>query len=364
MHPVPQRLLLKKKWNCLLCSEPETEVSVPRKIRRNIVTANSFVGYSIVLLTILILFSGAAYAADQSSAVFEIGKKQLSQDKGFFEKVGLFLFGSKGVEDGFSTVTGVAVDQDDNIYLADSEKGRIVVLNEKRIAKPNDIGRNILKDPIGIAVDSSKKIYVTDSMLNELFIFDPEGNLVKSIAGSGTESGKFQRPSGILVDEKAGRIIVSDTGNHRLQIFDANGEFVSFLGHEGGGNSEFKYPTFLAKDPNGRTYVVDTINSRVQIFDQRLKFLSKFGDHGDALGFFGRPKGIAIDKGGRIYVADAIFNVVSVFDKDNKAMMLLGKESNLKTSLYSPMGIAVNSKGVVIVADSQNKRLVGFKINF
>ena len=309
---------------------------------------------------------GSVAAAPQAEFLFEVEKKSVSLQENIFERISSILFGLKPADDQLTTLAGVAVDAADNLYVADVQKGRIVVLDQKGKATGRaDIGKGVLKHPQGVAVDSQNRVYVTDSDLNQLLIFGSDGTLAFALAGDGTEKGKLFRPSGVLVDEPGDKIIVADTGNHRLQVFDLNGNFLFFVGKSGSKNLEFRFPTFLAKDSQGKIYVVDTINSRVQILSHDLKkYLGQFGDYGDALGYFGRPKGIAIDAADRIYVADAIFNVISVFDKTTKPLMFFGETAKMKKGLYSPMEVEVNSKSEVIVSDSHNHRLVVYRLTW
>lgn len=320
----------------------------------------------LLVFSLLVFTALGVEAADQPTAelLFDVNKKVLAEKGNLFMDMLAVIFGQVEKSDAFSSISAVAVDAQDNIYITDTEKGRIVVLNkEGKVQAPlGEIGKGMLKNPLGVAVDSRGQVYVTDTALNKLFIFYKDGSLIHYVEGNGEETGKLLRPSGVLVDEVGQRIIVADTGNHRLQVFDLKGKFVSFVGKKGSGKNEFMFPTFLAKNSSGKIYVVDTINNRVQIFNDKFNFLGQFGKAGDILGYFGRPKGIAIDAKDNIFVSDSYFQVVSVFDKENTPLMFFGGSTDVKSNFYSPMGLAVNSDGNVLVADSQNKRVAAFKM--
>lgn len=51
----------------------------------------------------------------------------------------------------------------------------------------------------------------------------------------------FYRPNDVAVDS-SGRMYISDTGNHRVQVFDQDGSFVRSLGRRGQGPGEFEIP--------------------------------------------------------------------------------------------------------------------------
>src|SRR3989338_1868316 len=119
---------------------------------------------------------------------FEVNKKVSAVPLSILARIGEMLFGATQTVDRFSVINGVAVDAQDNIYLTDSEKERVVILNKEGKALPRggEIGRRIFKNPMGIAVDSRGRIYVTDTILNKLFIFDKNGVLLQSLLGDGT----------------------------------------------------------------------------------------------------------------------------------------------------------------------------------
>ena len=73
-----------------------------------------------------------------------------------------------------------------------------------------------LLSPIGIAVDKGD-IYLTDSILKKVFVFDKKGNPLKEIGKPET----FIRPTGIAVDED--RIYVVDTHGNRVSVFAKEG---------------------------------------------------------------------------------------------------------------------------------------------
>ena len=95
--------------------------------------------------------------------------------------------------------------------------------------------------PVGVAVDSSGNVYITDSSDNLIQKFDSNGNHITKWGSFGSGNGQFYGPDGVAVDS-AGNVYVADTANHRIQKFDSNGNFITKWGSFGSGDGQFYYP--------------------------------------------------------------------------------------------------------------------------
>jgi len=67
-------------------------------------------------------------------------------------------------------------------------------------------------------VDSEGHIYVVDSKLDMVQVYDRQGRLLLFFGKEGGFYGDFSLPTGIFIDEKD-RIFVSDSANGRVQVF-------------------------------------------------------------------------------------------------------------------------------------------------
>jgi DNA-binding beta-propeller fold protein YncE len=212
-----------------------------------------------------------------------------------------------------------------------------------------------LISPIGVTADTYS-VYLTDSVLKKVFVFDKEGTPQRVI---GTPE-LFIRPTGIATD--ADRVYVVDTYGHSVFAFGKKEGNVLFqFGKNGQGHGEFHYPTNIFVGKDGLLYITDSLNFRIQIFDREGNFLSAFGKHGDAAGNFSKPKGIAVDSEGHIYVADADFDNIQIFDRDGKLLLVFGKTGRGKGEMVLPAGISIDDRDRIYVADSYNKRLQIFQ---
>ena len=89
-------------------------------------------------------------------------------------------------------------------------------------------------NPTGVAVDNDDNIYVTDVESQRLSKFNSDGKLVKSVGGEGSKTGQFRGPWGIALS-KDNKLFVCDRDNHRTQVFDTNLKFIGCFGKEGSG---------------------------------------------------------------------------------------------------------------------------------
>src|SRR5690554_2478597 len=77
---------------------------------------------------------------------------------------------------GFENPSDIYIDSQDNVYIADN--GRIFKYNPTT-KEELSIGVDILESPQGVFVDNEFNIYVADSKLNQVLLFDEEGELIK-----------------------------------------------------------------------------------------------------------------------------------------------------------------------------------------
>jgi len=134
--------------------------------------------------------------------------------------------------------------------------------------------------PAGIAVQSSGKIYVSDSAAQRIRVIFPNGT-IKTVAGGGrpVDAGlwvpgdyrdgaglqaRFNRPTGIALGSH-GELYIADTYNHCIRLLQPNGSVTTFAGdprHAGDANgprrqARFTRPLGIALDAEGNLYVAD-----------------------------------------------------------------------------------------------------------
>ena len=213
-------------------------------------------------------------------------------------------------------------------------------------------------DPTGVAVDEDDNIYVTDWESHRLSKFNSDGKLVKTVGGKGGKTGQFHCPYGIALS-KDNKLFVCDGNNHRIQVFDTNLKFISCFGKEGRGKGEFRCPNDLTFEPAGDVYVTDYYNHRVQVFSQNGTFLRTFGRGGSGPHELTTPCSIHVDHD-YVYVVEYGNHRVSVFYTSGEFITSFGRRGSGEGELSNPCGITIDQDGFLYVCDSENDRIQVF----
>lgn len=337
---------------------------LPRK-GRPVITAALLFALSLAAAGVLAAQSGPYWPAPPPNAKVEY-LSQFRSEKDFrhsgrslWERVKRVLVGS---HEEWTLRAPYALDVlRDKVYVTDTEARTVWVADFARETltpfprKPGKAGET-LASPIGVAVESDGRVFVSDSAKNVVFVFSPQG---KHLATLG--NGRFGRPTGLAVDRTQQRLYVVDTVKCQVVVFGTDSlKELSQFGRRGSAPGEFNLPVHIAAHA-GLLYVMDTMNFRVQVFDDGGQFLGQFGQMGDGPGDLPRSKGIGVDSEGHVYLSDALFDNVQVFDRAGKLMMSFGGLGEKKGQFWLPAGIAVDSRNRVYVADSANRRVQVFQ---
>ena len=130
-----------------------------------------------------------------------------------------------------SAAEEMVVMPDGTLYIADTGNGRIVRLENFEIVAT--YGEDVLEGPTGLFVDEDGVLYVADAKLNKVFIFDADGTLLKEI-GRPTEPlfGKNRDflPRKIAVDARKNLYVISEGSVDGIVQLNTNGNFIGYFG--------------------------------------------------------------------------------------------------------------------------------------
>ncbi|HEV2495138.1 MAG TPA: hypothetical protein VG204_18920 [Terriglobia bacterium] len=258
--------------------------------------------------------------------------------------------GAKG-DDGPATLAslarpeGVAADRFGNVFIADTGNNRIrrvdpggtitTVAGSGHAGFSGDDGAAVnatLNGPTGVGVDSDGDLYIADHGNNRIRKVNSSGTIT-SVAGTGRAGfggdgapavkAALSGPSGVAVDSE-GSVYIADTGNHRIRRVDSSGSITTVAGNGGAGfggdggpaiKASLAGPTGLAVDDDGNLYVADTLNSRIRRVDTTGTIStiagsgrSGFGgDDGPATAAsLASPSDVALASDGGFFIADRL----------------------------------------------------------
>ena len=175
---------------------------------------------------------------------------------------------------------GVGVDSKGLIYAADQGVGAVFIFDPENKDHVELIGngRQANFDMIaGLALDDDDRLFVADARLHHVVVFSPKHEQEASFGGE-----VLVRPGGVAIDRENRFLYVADTGNDCVDVFDADTfKLLRHIGkpsrkHDQTDPGTFSLPEGVAVDKDGNVYVTDTFNNRVEIFDADGEFISTF----------------------------------------------------------------------------------------
>ena len=163
--------------------------------------------------------------------------------------------------------TDVAVDDSrGRCYIVDNDNHYVLVYHLGTLELLKNFKDNpSFRYPFLITLDKEKRLYVVDVINTRGQVLTPDGLPIAIIGGWGVEKGEFFRPKGVAVDQK-GRVYVSDSYLGIIQVFDSGGEFYAAVGDPQTGKvKKFRGPTGLFIDQNNHLYVVEMLANQVSV---------------------------------------------------------------------------------------------------
>jgi len=128
------------------------------------------------------------------------------------------------------------------------------------LTTPGDFAR-----PTGLAVDEEGNLYVCDTLNNRIEVFDADGTFVRAFGKHGDGPGYFARPKGIAIDSD-GHIWVADGMQDRVQVFNQQDQLLITFGGHGLLPGQFQSIVNITSDKLNRIFTSEIYPGRVQQF--------------------------------------------------------------------------------------------------
>ena len=304
--------------------------------------------------------------------------------------------GGKATEAQLNLPSGVAVDDDGNIYISDRSNDRVRKVNSQGIISTfagNGIdgfkgdtgpaGEAQLSKPFGLALDKKWNLFIADRGNNRVRRVNRQG-IIHTVAGDGGfffsgDNGPAYRasvagPTGVVIDNN-GVLYIADRNNNRIRAVDTQGMIrtVAGTGQQGyNGDSEVARDTNLylpfgvALDSDGKLLVIDRSHYRIRRVDLRRGSIETVagngvkmfaGDGGPATGAkLSFPHGIAVDLQGNVILSDKGHYRIRRISPDGIIQTIAGNGIRgnigddlpaLKASVYGATSMKLSNKGEI-----------------
>ena len=295
------------------------------------------------------------------------------------------LVDGNGANARFGYLNGIAADAAGNLYITDEDNQVIRRMTPSRdvITFAGDAPRWGSADGTGtaasftfpglsgIAVDDDGNSYVAD-LSNVIKRITPSG-VVTTIAGlagaAGSQDGtgsaaRFNFPTAVAIDRRDGSMVVADTYNQTIRRVTRQGIVTTVAGHAGvtgsangtGTAATFNHPHGLTVDASANIYVADYLNGQIRkITPEGVVSTVPFTRIDQILA----PTSVAVDAAGNIFVADG--NTIKKVTPDGVVSKFVGSGgygfadgTGTLTLFASPSSIAFDRDGNLYVADLGN----------
>ena len=316
--------------------------------------------------------------------------------------------GSAGLTNGrlmdarFRSPGAIAVGLTGTLYIADTgnhvirkvtSSGIVTTLAGQVSAAGSTNGQGAyarFTSPKAVAVDANENVYVADTGKHIIRKITPDGT-VTTLAGLAGTSGsldgsgntaRFKSPSGIAFDPVGGRLIVADYANHTLRAVSLDGNVSTIAGSplvsgsvDGPASSaRFYNPYGVAVDASGNIFVCDYSNHTIRILRNNGEVSTLAGqaatpgsvDGQGTAALLSNPSAITLAADDSAYFTDAGKHTVRKLSASG-AVTTLGGDAGATSGaaegigntarFTAPAGIAISVDGRLLVANTGKHHL-------
>lgn len=301
--------------------------------------------------------------------------------------------------------TGLAVDANGNLFIADPYNGRIRKVDTKgtitTIAGTGIFGFSgdgglatnaDLRYPYGVAVDANGNLFIADLHNHRIRKVTSNG-IITTVAGLGESAfsgdggpaikATLSTPYGVTVDV-GGNLFIADYGNSRIRKVDADGMITTIAGDgthgfsgDGGlaTRAALNKPYGVVLDAGGNLFIADEFNHRIRKVTTNGIIstvagngtINYSGDNGLAISAnIGSPYGLTVDKSGNLFMADADNHRIRKIATNGIITTVAGNGISgysgdgglaTKAQLYGPTDVTIDASGNLYIADASNNRI-------
>jgi trimeric autotransporter adhesin len=344
--------------------------------------------------------AGNLFIADYYSRLYKVGSNSIITT---IAGNGVYSYSGDGgpaLSAQLSSPRGLAADATGNLFIADTNNGRLRKVSNGTLTTVAGIGSccysgdngpatsAVLYTPYGVAVDAAGNPFIADTSNNRIRKVSADGTIV-TVAGNGQQGysgdggaatgAQLFRPNAVAVDA-TGNLFIADTENNRVRKVSLDGKIATVAGNGQAGYSgdgglatsaSLNNPAGVAVDASGNVFIADYYNNRVRKVASNGMITTVAGggtgdpgDGGSATGVsLNAAIGVAVDAAGNLFITD-ILRVLKV-SSTGTITAITGNVPGYSgdggpaasARLFNPSGVAVTAAGIVYVADSRNNAI-------
>ncbi|HDS09397.1 MAG TPA: T9SS type A sorting domain-containing protein [Firmicutes bacterium] len=244
---------------------------------------------------------------------------------------------------GFNKPEDVAVDSNDNIYVADRNSNPNAGFDMIKIF---DSDFNLISE---IPAPEKPNSLFIEEVEDDIYVYVTEyqSNSMRKIKLPDTELLRidtFLHPKGVWVTEEY--IYIADTNGNKVRVFDREGILVMEI--------DVEKVEGICVDIEGNIYTTNGVKKQVNKLDKDGNLINEFGAFSD-------PADIYLDSFTRLWVIDRNEDIIKVFDiYGNELFELSGLNLNKPEGIYTDVDEEGNTN--IYIADRNNNRILILKI--
>lgn len=334
-----------------MLSIPRLTTETTETIKRQIPPRRLSVGAFLCLISIL---SSLIFTISAPTICFAFDKKKIT----YLDAI------KSGIDVSLQFPIDVYVTQNGEIYILDSGL-QMVLIYDKNCIPISSIGKsNGLKSPLSVAVDTKGMIYVSEEITGKkgkglILVFDPLGRKKKTIRFEGFPGATSFRARDIAVDKRGNLYLAGGTCG-KLVILNRKGEFVRAIEPfaKKRKKEEKKADVNRVTLKGDHIYLLSEWHGEVHVYDGKGEKIRVFGQKGGSPGKLSRAQGLTVGPSdGVTYVMDYMRHTLLMFDSSGDFVNEFGGEGWGPGWFSYPKDICIDHKGRLFVADTFNKRV-------
>ena len=204
--------------------------------------------------------------------------------------------------------SALAIGRDGSIHIAD-ERGMIFVFDAQGKYQ-RSYGQGHIDRPTALALSTNGEVFVLDGGRNQVVVFGPGGQTLRTIATKGRKSGQLSDPIDLALGP-SGYVYVLDASRKSVEIFSHDGVYV----REVAPGNAIRDPVSITVARDGGIYLADKRNkNQILRYDPFIE-LPWLGDLPRGIGSriayrgadFADPVALAVNEFGTVLVLDKKF---------------------------------------------------------